>query len=66
MNINQSHIADIVAIIVQSKDKAICAVDHQRTLMYWEIGRRIFEEEKETIATNNAMPLHYFFPNFAK
>lgn len=47
MLINQSVIADIKAIIAQSKDKAIRAVDHQRTLMYWHIGQRIFEEEQE-------------------
>jgi len=44
---NQSIIADIKAIIAQSKDSAIRAVDHQRTLMYWHIGKRIFEEEQE-------------------
>jgi len=44
---NQSILSDIKAIISQSKDKAIRAVDHQRTLMYWHIGKRIFEEEQE-------------------
>ncbi len=44
---SHSIIADIKAIIVQSKDKAIRAVDHQRTLMHWDIGKRIFEEEQE-------------------
>jgi predicted nuclease of restriction endonuclease-like (RecB) superfamily len=44
---DQSVIADIKAIIVQSKGKALRAVDHQRTLMYWDIGKRIFEEEQE-------------------
>ncbi|WP_202912436.1 DUF1016 N-terminal domain-containing protein [Sphingobacterium olei] len=47
MLINQSIISDIKTIIAQSRDKAIRAVDHQRTLMYWHIGRRIFEEEQE-------------------
>src|SRR5690606_17118571 len=47
MFIKQSVIADIKNIIAQSRDKAICAVDHQRTLMYWHIGKRIFEEEQE-------------------
>lgn len=47
MLINQSIIADIKSIIAQSKDKAIRAVDHQRTLMYWHIGKRIFEEEQK-------------------
>lgn len=47
MLINQSFITDIKTIIAQSKDKAIRAVDHQRTLMYWHIGKRIFEEEQD-------------------
>lgn len=47
MLVNHSVITDIKAIIAQSKDKAIRAVDHQRTLMYWHIGKRIFEEEQE-------------------
>lgn len=47
MLVNHSIITDIKAIISQSNDKAIRAVDHQRTLMYWYIGKRIFEEEQE-------------------
>lgn len=47
MLINQSVLTDIKTIIAQSKDKAIRAIDHQRTLMYWDIGKRIFEEEQE-------------------
>ena len=47
MLVNQSIISDIKAIIAQSKDKAIRAVDHERTLMYWHIGKRIFEEEQQ-------------------
>ena len=47
MLINQSVISDIKSIITQSKDNAIRAVDHQRTLMYWHIGKRIFEAEQE-------------------
>lgn len=47
MLINQSFITDIRALIAQSKDRAIRAVDHQRTLMYWHIGKRIFEEEQD-------------------
>ena len=46
MLINEAIITDIKIIIAQSKDKAIRAVDHERTLMYWHIGRRIFEEEQ--------------------
>jgi len=47
MLINQSIIADIQAIIHDAKDKAIRLVDHERTLMYWQIGQRIFEEEQQ-------------------
>lgn len=47
MLVNQSIITDIKAIISQSRDNAIHAVDHQRTQMYWHIGKRIFEEEQE-------------------
>jgi predicted nuclease of restriction endonuclease-like (RecB) superfamily len=43
---NQTVVTDIKAIIAQAKEKAIRAVDHHRTLMYWAIGKRIFEEEQ--------------------
>ena len=44
---NQSLIPDIKAIIATSKDKAVKAVDNERTSMYWNIGKRIFEEEQQ-------------------
>ena len=44
---NHSIIPDIKAIIANAKDKAIRAVDNERTIMYWQIGRRIFEEEQK-------------------
>ena len=47
MLVHPSIISDIKSIIALSKDRAIRAVDHQRTLMYWHIGKRIFEEEQE-------------------
>ena len=47
MLINQSIILDIKAIIATAKDKAIRAVDTERTHMYWQIGKRIFEEEQQ-------------------
>ncbi|GAA3935437.1 DUF1016 family protein [Chitinophaga oryziterrae] len=47
MILNQSVIVDIKDIIDKAKDKAIRLVDHQRTIMYWHIGKRIFEEEQE-------------------
>lgn len=43
----QALITDIKNIIHHSRDKAIRLVDHERTLMYWHIGQRIFEEEQE-------------------
>jgi len=47
MLVNQSIITDIKAIISNARDKAIRAVDNERTIMYWYIGQRIFEEEQE-------------------
>jgi len=47
MLIHPSVITDIRSIIAESKEKAIRAVDHQRTLMYWHIGKRVFEEEQK-------------------
>jgi len=38
---------EIKAIITHAKEKAIRAVDHERVLMYWNIGRKIFEEEQQ-------------------
>ena len=46
MLLNQNIIPDIKDIIANAKDKAIRLVDNQRTLMYWHIGKRIFEEEQ--------------------
>lgn len=47
MIVNQSVIIDIKAIILNAKEKAVRLVDHERTLMYWQIGKRIFEEEQQ-------------------
>lgn len=44
---NQSLISDIKNIISSAKDKTIRLVDFERTLMYWHIGKRIFEEEQQ-------------------
>ncbi len=37
----------IIEIIQESKEQAIRSVDHYRTLMYWNIGKHIFEDEQE-------------------
>ena len=47
MLVNQSVITDIKAIINDARDNAIRVVDNVRTIMYWHIGCRIFEEEQE-------------------
>jgi predicted nuclease of restriction endonuclease-like (RecB) superfamily len=47
MEVNNSLIEEIKSMILQSRVKAIQAVDHTRVLMYWNIGKRIFEEEQE-------------------
>ena len=44
---NQSLVPDIKAIIATSKDKAVKAVESERTIMHWNIGKRIFEEEQQ-------------------
>jgi predicted nuclease of restriction endonuclease-like (RecB) superfamily len=46
MHISQSIITDIKTIINNARDRAILLVDNERTIMYWHIGRRIFEEEQ--------------------
>jgi len=40
-------IQDIQQIIFQSQTRAIRSVNTERVLMYWQIGKRIFEEEQE-------------------
>lgn len=46
MQVSTVFIADIKALILQSREKAIRSVDHLRVQLYWNIGRRIFEEEQ--------------------
>ena len=45
--INQQLIQDIRSIIAGARENAIRKVDFERTLMYWHIGKRIFEEEQQ-------------------
>lgn len=47
MHPNPSILNDIKEIISGSKEQAIRAVDNERVLMYWHIGKRILEEEQE-------------------
>lgn len=47
MLVNQTILTEIRAIIARAKEKAIRAVDQERVLMYWHIGKTIFEEEQQ-------------------
>lgn len=47
MSISRVIINDIKNIIVEAKNNAIRTISHHRTMMYWRIGKRIFEEEQE-------------------
>ncbi len=47
MKLKKELIQQILSIIDTARDKAIRSVDTERVLMYWEIGKVIFEEEQE-------------------
>ena len=45
MLVRKELIDEIVAIISTAKEHAIRLVDTERVIMYWKIGKKIFEEE---------------------
>jgi predicted nuclease of restriction endonuclease-like (RecB) superfamily len=47
MELKKDIIQHIQSIIDSSKERAIRSVDTERVLMYWQIGKVIFEEEQE-------------------
>ena len=47
MELKKDLIQQIQAIIAAAKDRAIRSVDTERVLMYWQIGKVIFEEEQQ-------------------
>lgn len=47
MQLKKELIQEIHSIIATAKDRAIRSVDTERVLMYWKIGKVIFEEEQE-------------------
>lgn len=47
MHLRKELLSEIKAIIAAAKEKAVRSVDFERVLMYWHIGRKIFEEEQE-------------------
>lgn len=63
-------IQDIQGIISQARDRAVRSINIERTMMYWQIGKRIFEEEQQgeeraeygsyliKNLSNNLQPLH--------
>jgi predicted nuclease of restriction endonuclease-like (RecB) superfamily len=47
MELRKDFIHAIQSIIAAAKDRAIRSVDTERVLMYWQIGKIIFEEEQQ-------------------
>jgi len=47
MQLKKELIHEIQAIIARAKERAIRSVDTERVLMYWQIGKVIFEEEQQ-------------------
>ena len=47
MKLRNGFIQEVKGIIDSSREKAIRSVDHIRVRMYWELGRKIIEEEQQ-------------------
>lgn len=47
MTLSQNLIHEIKSLIATAKEGAVRSVDHHRTVMYWHIGERIFNEEQQ-------------------
>ncbi len=47
MKLKKQIIQEVQSIIAQARDKAVRSVNHERVLMYWQIGKVIFEEEQQ-------------------
>lgn len=47
MEIKKAISLQIQSIIANSQANAVRAVDNERVLMYWQIGKVIFEEEQQ-------------------
>ena len=45
--VRKDFINQIKSIISEARQNALKAVDFNRVLMYWHIGRTIFEEEQQ-------------------
>ncbi len=47
MEIRKDVLHQIRSIVTSAQTKAVKAIDHERVLMYWQIGKLIFEEEQQ-------------------
>lgn len=47
MEIRKTLVDDIKGIIQSARAKAVRSVNHERVLMYWQIGKMIFEEQQD-------------------
>lgn len=47
MQLKKDLIDQVQSIIANAKDRAIRSVDTERVIMYWQIGKVIFEEEQQ-------------------
>ncbi|MFY7667024.1 PDDEXK nuclease domain-containing protein [Flavobacterium sp.] len=47
MDLSQNFLQEIKSLIVQSRENAVRSIEHHRTMMYWYIGERIFNEEQQ-------------------
>jgi predicted nuclease of restriction endonuclease-like (RecB) superfamily len=47
MELRKDILHQIHSIVASAQTKAVKAVDHERVLMYWQIGKLIFEEEQQ-------------------
>jgi len=47
MEIRKDLLHQIQSIVTSAQTKAVKAVDHEQVLMYWQIGKLIFEEEQQ-------------------
>lgn len=47
MTLSQNLIHEIKSLIATAKEGAVRSVDHHRTVMYWHIGERIFNEKQQ-------------------
>ncbi|MGB0427595.1 MAG: PDDEXK nuclease domain-containing protein [Flavobacteriales bacterium] len=47
MNLQNQLISQIKSIVSDAQQKAVRSVNHERVLMYWQIGQLIFEEEQQ-------------------